>query len=84
MPHPLRSRTIQIFAGALEHIHQETDLASLPQKIFEVIELLFPGVTITIDEFNTKTKAARHNCNREAPPGWAQRIAELVPLEHPA
>ena len=79
---PLRSREVRALCEAIEHIHQETDLAQFPHRIFDVIGRMLPGVFIVSQEFNTRTREARSLSNRTAPVGLIERCAEIIPVEH--
>lgn len=76
---------LKAFSEAIARIYQVADLNLFPGAVFEAIELLFPSVVISIDEFNTKTGIARSAVNIPVSEKdtWPQRLRELVPIEHP-
>lgn len=80
---PLRSPEVVAFSEAVERIHMESDLEKFPQRVFDVIGDLLPGVLVTVHEFNTRTGVARFAANQPTPPGLMERNAELIPIEHP-
>ncbi len=79
----LRSEEVGKFSGAIERIHAASDAEEFSRTIFPIVEELIPAAFITSDEYHLATGESKHACTQVGPPGWAERLSELVEKEHP-
>lgn len=71
------------YSEAVERIHESSDAEHFAPSVFPVLEGLIPAAFITSDEYHLATGRSKHASSRQGPPGWAERLSELVEKEHP-